>query len=140
VNWDHRDLQLAREVRSAADVLKGLTAHPIQVTVATIGRTIGHLALLQQHLDKLPATARALAEVTETREDFALRRIQWATTTYLQEQRYPQPWEFIRRAGLERVSMWPTVEGAIHAALQTLKQHLIEGAIPMYVTAPSKKG
>lgn len=125
VNWKHRDEQLAERVRYAAAALQEEATHPIQITVAAIGRHIRQLAVLQQHLNKLPMTAAVLAGVLETRENFALRRIQWATVTYLQERYCPQRWEFIRRAGLERVSTWPAVEEAIHIALQRLTHHLI---------------
>ena len=140
VNWEHRDGQLAKSVRRVAAALKEGVTHPIQITIAAIGRHIRQLALLQQHMDKLPMTAAALAEVVESREDFALRRIQWAAATYFQEQYYPQRWEFIRRAGLERVATWTKIEKAVHAALQTLKQHMIESAPLVSTSYPDQKG
>lgn len=39
---------------------------------------IGLLALLEQHLDLMPMTRDYLAMVTESIEDFQIRRIRWA--------------------------------------------------------------
>ena len=122
INWARRDKQFAEQVRNAAAALKNTDLHPTRVTVASIGRKIRQLAMLQQHLDKLPLTAAAIAEVIEGREDFALRRVQWITMIYHHEGYVPQRWEFIRRAGLARVEVWPAVEQAIQKALHTLEQ------------------
>lgn len=125
INWARRDKQFAEKVRNAAVVLKNTDLHPIRITVASIGRTIRQLALIQQHLDKLPLTAGAIAEVIETREDFALRRVQWATMTFLKRGYAPERWEFIQLAGLARVATWATVDQAIQSALHTLEQQAL---------------
>lgn len=139
-NWENRDSQLAGEVAHAAAALKGLATYPMQVTVAAIGRNIRQLALLQEHLGKLPVTAATLAEAVETRETFALRRIHWATTRYLEERYYPQRWELIRYAGLARVATWPTIEAAIDRALQTLKRQICENATSSHTSCLETKG
>jgi len=128
VDWAERDKELAGKIAIAATALKQADSHLIQVTVAALGRAIEQLALLQQHLDKLPLTAQVLTEVVETREAFALRRLQWAVKTYLQESRCPKRWELIRRAGLERVVAWPSIQQELQANLSTL-QYLILGEI-----------
>lgn len=126
VDWAERDKELAGKIRIAATALKQADSHLIQVTVAALGRAIGQLALLQQHLEKLPLTAQALIEVCETREAFALRRLQWAVNAYRQESQCPKRWELIRRAGLERVATWLSIQQALQASIDTL-QHLILG-------------
>ncbi|HEY7414083.1 MAG TPA: TnsD family transposase [Ktedonobacteraceae bacterium] len=136
VNWVERDTRLAGEVKRIAAVLKGEDSHPKRVTVATIGIKMGKLALIQQHLDKLPRTAAALAEVIETREGFALRRIQSTTTTYLQMGYYPQRWEFIRQAGIERMAAWPAIEEALHIALQRLRDHFLNNVAIVSTSCP----
>lgn len=125
INWARRDKQCAENVRNAADALKNTDLHPIRITVASIGRKIRQLAMIQQHLDKLPLTGAAIAEVIESREDFALRRVQWATMIYHREGYAPQRWKFIRRAGLARVEAWPAVNQAIQKALHTLEQQVL---------------
>ncbi|HYT41415.1 MAG TPA: hypothetical protein VEP90_03660, partial [Methylomirabilota bacterium] len=97
---------------------------PTQITLATIGRDIGELALLQQHLPKLPVTGRLLKDLIETREAFAIRRIQWIAKQYEGEQLHPRKWEFIKQAGVERMVMVPKVKETLEATLQKLHLNL----------------
>jgi len=123
VNWENRDVELAEAVRLAAANLYSQTGRPSQVTVAAIARDLGQLALIQKHTDKLPCTSKALSELAETREAFALRRIQWVLECYVQEGVCPLRWQFIRRAGLRpEIELLPSVEDAISRALVTLEQ------------------
>ncbi len=121
VDWEKRDLQLAEDVEVAALLIKNLPGRPVHITISTIGRETGRLALLQQHLDKLPRTAGVLKEFVETREAFAVRRLWWAVTVLSQEQIYPERWLLIRKAGVARLKDQLEVKDAIDAALQILQ-------------------
>jgi len=123
VNWENRDVELAEAVRLAAANLYSQTGRPSQVTVAAIARDLGQLALIQKHTDKLPCTSKALSELAETREAFALRRTQWVLECYVQEGVCPLRWQFIRRADLRpEIELLPSVEDATSRALVTLEQ------------------
>lgn len=123
VNWENRDVELAEAVRLAAANLYSQTGRPSQVTVAAIARDLGQLALIQKHTDKLPCTSKALSELAETREAFALRRTQWVLECYVQEGVCPLRWQFIRRADLRpEIELLPSVEDATSRALITLEQ------------------
>jgi hypothetical protein len=76
------------------------------------------MALLQQHLDKLPLTAVALDEVVETREEFAVRRVRYIGETFPQEYIYATRWRLIRQAGVARLVADPRVKAAIDAAFE----------------------
>jgi hypothetical protein len=121
VDWGSRDAELAEAVRLSATKLYKQGGRPNQVTIAAIARGLGQLALIQKHLDKLPLTAKVLTDVVETRESFALRRINWVVHCYRQEGSYPQRWQLIRRAGLrpELITLQPIHE-AIDSALELL--------------------
>jgi Tn7-like transposition protein D/TniQ len=121
VDWEKRDLQLAEDVEVAALLIKNLPGRPVHITISTIGRETGRLALLQQHLDKLPRTAGVLKEFVETREEFAVRRLWWAVTVLSLEHIYPERWLLIRKAGVARLIDQPEVKDAIDAALQILQ-------------------
>ncbi|MBW4473285.1 MAG: TnsD family transposase [Stenomitos rutilans HA7619-LM2] len=122
VNWEHRDIELAEAVKSVATNLYKQAGKPCQVTVAAIARELGQLALIQKHADKLPWTSKALSELAETREAFALRRIQWVLECYVQEGVCPLRWRFTRRAGLRpEIELLPSVENAISRALVSLE-------------------
>lgn len=124
VDWEKRDLQLTEEVKIAALFLKNLPGRPVQITTSAIGRETGQLALLQQHLDKLPKTAEALKESVESRERFAVRRVWWVTTVLSRQHIYPERWLLIRKAGVARFIDRPEVQDTIDAALKTLHPNM----------------
>ena len=121
VDWQQRDQQLAQLVEISAHRLRHQAGKPMQITLAAIGRDIGQLALLQQHLPKLPAVAQLLDSLVETREAFAIRRIQWVRQQYEEELRIPRRWEFIKRAGIDRLATIPQIEEALDSALRKLR-------------------
>ncbi len=122
LNWEKRDLQLAAEASSAALHIKNLPGPPVRLTISTLGREIGKLALIQQHLDKLPRTAKTLRELVETREAFAVRRLWWVTEDYRQRHIYPQRWQLVRKAGVAGLADQPRVKEAIDAILLAFPQ------------------
>ena len=121
VDWAERDARLAEEVISAAARLKNLPGRPSRFTLSSIGRETGQVALLQQHLDKLPYTAQALSELVETREAFAIRRIWWTATVFSQMHIYPERWLLVKKAGVARFIERPNIKIAVDAALQALE-------------------
>ncbi len=123
IDWRKRDEQLAEKVEVSAKCLRNQEGRPIQVTISAIGRDIDQLSLLQQHLDKLPMAGQRLEALVETREAFAIRRIQWVTKRYEDKQLSPRRWEFIKYAGVGRVAAVPQVKEAVDAALQQLSLH-----------------
>lgn len=69
VDWSQRDLEVLDLVTTAvSSILSTNKLH--RITISRVGKTIGLLALLEQHLDSLPKTREYLATVTETVEDF----------------------------------------------------------------------
>ena len=80
-----------------ASHLKNAPGRPVQMTKTAIGRDLGAVTLLQQNLDKMPLTAQALASVAETREQYAVRRVWWATDSYCQEHILPREWQLALR-------------------------------------------
>jgi len=122
VDWEHRDIELADAARQAAVHLQSKPGKPTQITVAAIGRELGQLALIQRHLNKLPITAQVLSELVETREAFALRRIQWVVKCYREEGICPQRWQLVRRAGLRPdIEELFIVQNAVDEAVELLK-------------------
>jgi len=125
VDWRDRDQRLAEAVRSTAVRLKNHPDHLIRITQTAIGREIGQPLPLLKNADKLPLTAQALSEVTETREAFAVRRIWWVAKGCLREKLFPTRaqlidlthiWRELKRGSLP-------VKQAIDAALQMLSEH-----------------
>lgn len=61
VNWDARDRELSEEVRKATMALSHRENKNSHITISMIGKATGRLALLQQHLGKLPKTRAILS-------------------------------------------------------------------------------
>jgi len=120
VDWSGRDQELAEIVRASAERLRKIPGRPSRISLSAIGRDIGQLSLLQQHLGKLPITAITLRKLVESREVFAVRRVQWVTEQYRQDHTHPTRWELVKKAGIERVAMLPAVKVAVEAGLQVL--------------------
>jgi hypothetical protein len=125
VDWPSRDRQLAREAQDVANRLKLCSEYPVQVTRQAIIREMNEVNLLTQATRygvKLPLTMQVLAEVEESNEAFAVRRVWWAARSFYHEQCIiPQLWQLIRRASVYHARLWwPAVEEALHQALQVL--------------------
>jgi hypothetical protein len=70
------------------------------LTISRIGKAIGQLALLEQHLDLMPMTGEYLGKVTESIEDFQIRRIRWAIGELDRRRKPVVSWRVMRLAGL----------------------------------------
>jgi len=127
VNWQQRDIELASIVLKTAQRLKSQSTKPMRLTIATIARETGHLALIQKHLNKLPATKAILSQWVETREQFALRRIEWVFEYYSKDGIVPSKSDFIRRAGLRpEIRILPEVQVSIEKKLQLLRESVTQ--------------
>ncbi|HDX9578516.1 TPA: TnsD family transposase [Bacillus pseudomycoides] len=73
VDWDKRDREYVVKIKT---LYKNLLAKekPIRITVSVIGKRLGILANLERHLDKLSKTKALLEEITESVEQFQIRR------------------------------------------------------------------
>jgi len=100
VDWQLRDEQILAEVKEAVQNLLA-AEKPVRITVSKVAKAIGHLALIEQHLDQLPLTRVYLESVVETIEDFQIRRVQWAAKILNQQSKVIEPWKIIRLAGLK---------------------------------------
>jgi hypothetical protein len=100
VDWNLRDHELLTAVQVVAKELYS-AKKPVQINRSRIGKEIGKLALLERHLDKLPLTAAYLNQVIETREQFQIRRIQWAARQLLENNEDVVEWRIRRIAGLK---------------------------------------
>lgn len=99
VDWAERDKQVLEKVKKAVSLL--LKAEkPVKLTISSIGKTIVLRPLLEKHLSEMPLTKAYLESVTETVEDFQIRRIQWAIKQLDNYGEEILAWKVIRVAGL----------------------------------------
>lgn len=124
VNWIARDEQLAQDVQNAAIRLKEQEGRPQRVTKAALIREIGHSWQLKQNLNQLPRTQQALESSSETRKDWAVRRVWWTAEQYRYERTFPKRWQFVVRTQVLQIEDIPEARLAIDAALEMLRNKL----------------
>lgn len=118
VDWEKRDLELSWTVEEACKkLLDHQQMKPIRITIASVGKRIGKLALLERHKDKVPVTMTILANHLESVDQFQIRRIQWAAEHMHGE--FPiKRWKLIRKAGIR-----PGYSKAVSEALDNYSGH-----------------
>jgi len=117
---EERDASTAQSIRVMAQQVMNSAGEPRRVTRNQLERAAPSLGWLLSRPNDFPLTACAFQEVRETREAFALRRVQWALQRYQEECTRPARKEFISRARVKKVLDIPSVLLAIEAALTTL--------------------
>ncbi len=101
VDWNQRDREILEQVKDVVRKIKKIEK-PIGITVGRIGKNIELKALLDKHLDKLPKTRNYLELVTETLEDYQIRRVQWAVKELNDRGEEIKEWKILRLAGLRK--------------------------------------
>jgi hypothetical protein len=98
IDWKERDEEILKQVKKAVSEIIESKEKPKRITVSYVGKSIGRLALLEKHLDKMPKTKEYLNIVTETVQDFQIRRIKWAIKELKEEDL--KVWKIMRKAGI----------------------------------------
>jgi len=99
VDWQQRDKLVLAQVQDVVQLLVN-AQKPIKLTIGRIGKTLDLQALLEQHLAQMPLTKAYLESVTESIEDYQIRRIKWASAKLEEQGEEVKPWKVIRIAGL----------------------------------------
>jgi hypothetical protein len=99
VDWDKRDEELLLVVKSSNKELIN-SKEAIRVTKGNIGRAKGILIDLEKNLDKLPKTEEYLREITETVEEFQIRRCKNIIKNKMDKGEEIRLWEIQRIAGI----------------------------------------
>lgn len=73
VDWDKRDREYVVKIKMLYKELL-VKERPIRITISAIGKRLGILTNLERHLDKLSQTKELLEEITESVEQFQIRR------------------------------------------------------------------
>jgi hypothetical protein len=73
VDWASRDREYCSKVEKFYKELIELDK-PVRITISIIGKRLGILSNLEKHLDKLPQTKKLLSEITESTQQFQIRR------------------------------------------------------------------
>ena len=97
-NWPEQDELLAQTVREQADRIREAPGRPIRISVTSLGKQIGKLAVVTKRGHLVPLTKQALVDVSETAEGCAVRRVNWAAKTLRAEGFSLSRWRILSKA------------------------------------------
>jgi len=101
IDWDQRDLEVLSQLQKAQMELLN-RAKPIRISKTSLGKEIANLSLLEKHLHKLPCCTEFIEKVSETKQQFQLRRCQIIVRRMHEEGLPMFEWRLQREAGLRK--------------------------------------
>ncbi|WDV06735.1 TnsD family Tn7-like transposition protein [Lysinibacillus irui] len=100
VDWSKRDQQYVQQIkRLHQQLLQELK--PIRITKSILGRRLGISGNLEHHLDKLPSTNELLNDITETVQDFQIRRCYKVIDALIKQNSIIDLWRIQRIAAIK---------------------------------------
>ncbi len=100
VNWPGRDLEFRDRAVEVLATLRQSPGRPVWIRRSTILRRMGRTSEFFSNRDRLPKTQAFLNEISETRVDFAKKKIDWAARDFIAQKECPKFWEFVRHTAL----------------------------------------
>lgn len=100
VDWNKRDNKIYLNIkRIYIDLINNKKM--IRITKSIIGRKLGISALLDYYLDMLPKTKEYLNKITETTEEFQIRRVNILCRCMIEKNIELKIWKIMREAGIK---------------------------------------
>ncbi|MFT9849995.1 TnsD family transposase [Aneurinibacillus sp. REN35] len=121
IDWELRDKEYLSEIKLLYRRLINLE-YPIRITISLIGKHLGILANLEKHIDKLPKTKKYLGEITESVQEFQIRRCSKIIDQLLQEEEQVQLWK-VQRIGAVRSNHFQEIKPILERYIR-LKQKM----------------
>jgi hypothetical protein len=124
VDWAARDQELAIEVNSAGERLRGWIP-PVRLTRTAILREAQCVWALRKTLPRIPRTAQALDQLKESRPEFTVRRISAVLKHCLESNQILPTWKIALLSGLRPdMTQEPSVRLTLSEARFTLDSTL----------------
>ncbi|MGH9841723.1 MAG: TnsD family Tn7-like transposition protein, partial [Blastocatellia bacterium] len=121
IDWKQRDADFAAAARKAAENLRRTPGRPMRVSKSAIARESGTLAVVTKRAHLIPLTISVLEELSETVEECAIRRIQWAADSFRRESQGATYSQLVTQARICRsVEFKPEVQTTIREMLEAL--------------------
>lgn len=99
-NWQFNDAAYSGQVSPVAEKMRLQPGRPKQITITAIAHQLGISAAIYKHPEKMPLTRAALKEFSESREQFAIRRIEYVASTEAWYSGQRVRWRLIRLSAL----------------------------------------
>ncbi|MBO0992595.1 TnsD family Tn7-like transposition protein [Bacillus sp. SD088] len=100
VDWEARDREYCSKIEKLYKELIMLDKS-VRITISVIGKRLGILSNLEKHLDKLTRTKKLLNEMTETIQQFQIRRCCKIIDQMLQEEEPVILWKVQRKGAVK---------------------------------------
>lgn len=101
VDWDKRDKELLSCLKKVyIELIK--SEDLIRITRSLLGKKINKLALLEKNIDKLPVCKAFINKVSETKQQFQLRRCQIIILKLKKDDLFLSDWKIQKQAGLRK--------------------------------------
>lgn len=120
VDWASRDREYCSEVKKLYKELIVLDK-PIRITISIVGKRLGILSNLEKHLDKLPQTKKLLSEITESTQQFHIRRFCKIIDRMLQGQEPVVLWK-VQRIGAVKSHHFHEIKPYLEEYLRTKQE------------------
>lgn len=117
IAWDKRDIEIKSLIAAKKKEMLN-EEKPIRITKSSIGKVIGLLAILDKKIDKLPKTKEYLDEITESVEQFQIRRCKQIIDKKLKEEEPIKLWEVQREAAI-RTEAFKKLTGKLQKYINT---------------------
>jgi hypothetical protein len=123
--WKDRDAGLAEQVAIEAQRLRALPGRPVMISATAIAQNLEIVSMWKKRAEVIPLTINALLQVGETRDDCAVRRVEWAAGCFAQQRQSPASWRIALLAGVNgTAAKVPVVKAALEKAVAFLKAQI----------------
>lgn len=101
IDWDERDHEILFQLQKAhIDMLN--EEKPVRICKTSLGNAINNLPILEKKLHKLPSCAEFISKISETKQEFQLRRCKYIIKRMEEEGLPLLEWKIQREAGLRK--------------------------------------
>lgn len=98
IDWGKIDEELSEQIKEVSIEIRETHSNLIRVSITELIKRIGKKAWIEKSKEKLPLTAKAIAESLETLEDFMIRKLLWAEKQFIEEKIIPTKTQLKQRA------------------------------------------
>jgi hypothetical protein len=101
VDWNKRDKEIYIQIKNTyIEMIRN--SQNMRITKSILGNKLGISALLDYYLEKLPKTKKYIGEISETVEEFQIRRVKKICRTMIHQNCEIKLWKVMRIAGLKK--------------------------------------
>lgn len=99
VNWEERDNEYLGMLIKKHNEIKAME-NPIRITNSALAKPLGILVNIQKKINKLPKTKEFLEKVSESTEEFQLRRCKYVIDQLIEDEKELKLWQVQRIAAI----------------------------------------